>query len=109
MTEEAKRSKAKDYVEGSKGKKHLINTSIADTPYINKVIKAYVHGDKEAEKQLYKEPVRSDKEQAALDELLKKLGVSEAQIVDALHKQMLPEDKKLKQMQKAMRDKYGNK
>ncbi|MCF6349276.1 MAG: DUF4280 domain-containing protein [Flavobacteriaceae bacterium] len=72
MTEEAKRKKAKKYVEGTKGQKHLINTSIADTPYISNVIKAYVHGDTNAEEQLYKEPVFSDKK---MEKIQKMLGV----------------------------------
>ena len=72
-TEEAKREFAKNYVEGE-GQNLLIYTHIADTPYINNVIKAYVHGDTTAAKQLYKEPLFSDKEQAALDKFIKMLG-----------------------------------
>ena len=55
LSDPRKREQEKTYVEGD-GKKQLIDTSIADTPYIQNVIKAYVNGDKTAEKQLYKEP-----------------------------------------------------
>ena len=50
-----KKQDDKEYVEG-KGKNQLVSTAIAETPYIENVIKAYVEGDKTAEEELYKEP-----------------------------------------------------
>jgi len=69
MTEEDKRRKAEGYIEGEKGQKLLINTSIANTAYIQNVIKAYVKGDEQAKEQLYHEPAHSDEEMAALQKM----------------------------------------
>ncbi len=87
MTEEAKRKKAKKYVEKD-GQKLLISTSIADTSYITNVIKAYVYGDTTAEKQLYKEPLLTDKETKELQELQKKMGIDFKKYNEDLAKQM---------------------
>ncbi len=54
LTEEEKRGQEKKYVTQN-GEKLLIDTYIADTDYINNVIKAYVKKDKTAEKDLYDE------------------------------------------------------
>ncbi|QXP61560.1 PAAR domain-containing protein [Olleya sp. HaHaR_3_96] len=43
LTDEEKREKDKEYVERSKTKIKLIDTSIADTEYINNVVQAYVY------------------------------------------------------------------
>ncbi len=87
-TEEAKRKRAEKYVEGAKGQKHLISTSIANNTYITNVIKVYVYGDTEAEKQLYKEPLLSDKETQELQELQKKLGIDLSKYKEDLAKEM---------------------
>lgn len=58
LDEKNKRNIAKKYVEGD-GKRQLISTLIAKTPYIRKVIKAYVEKDETIEKQLYKEPEKA--------------------------------------------------
>ncbi|MFT7898843.1 PAAR domain-containing protein [Tenacibaculum ascidiaceicola] len=54
LTEEQKREQEKTEVE-TKLIKKLINSSIADTEYINNVIKAYVHKKKSYESKLYDE------------------------------------------------------
>lgn len=69
MSDEDKRKKEKEYVEESENKKKMIMTSIADNEYMKNVIKAYVHGDKNAEDQLYHEPTKSDKEMQRIQKL----------------------------------------
>ena len=59
LTEEDKRTQEKIYVEG-KGKKLLIDTSLATDIYIHNVLKAYVEKDASYEKYLYHEPSNSD-------------------------------------------------
>lgn len=57
MDDLPKREDEKGYVERD-GKKHLVNTSIADTRYIKNVIEVFVHGSTDEEKinRLYHEP-----------------------------------------------------
>ena len=81
------KEKVNNYMEGD-GKKLLTNTTIANTDYINNVIKAYVYGDTHTEKQLYEEPVRSDKEQAAMDRFLKQLGQNDKSWKERLNKEL---------------------
>jgi len=95
---EQERIEAKNYVEGD-GIKFLIDTSIADNTYVRNVINAYVHGDTDAEKQLYKEPIHSDKEQAAIDEFIKKLGDSMPEALKKATEQHLPDDKEIEKIQ----------
>ena len=91
-TEKAKRKKAENKIEGElKGK--LINTSIADTNYINNVIKAFVHGDTNAEKQLYDEPAYTDVEFARMQ---KKFGLTGKELEE---KQKKYQEQLLKEMQ----------
>ena len=52
-----KRTSAKKYVEDNKVKKQ-IDTSVGNTTYVKNVIAAFVEGDENAFKQLYKEPVK---------------------------------------------------
>lgn len=66
---EDRRKKEKEYIEESENKKKLISTGIADNDYVKYVIKAYVDGDKTAEKQLYHEPTKSDKEMHRIQKL----------------------------------------
>ena len=73
MSSETKRIIAKNYVEGD-GLELLIDTGIANTTYISNVIEAYVKGNTEAAKQLYEEPLRSDKEQADMERFSKQFG-----------------------------------
>jgi len=54
MTDEEKRKVAKE--ELSKIKNKQTSTGIADSPYVQNVIKAYVEGNHKVEKKLYKEP-----------------------------------------------------
>ncbi|SHJ77349.1 hypothetical protein [Pseudozobellia thermophila] len=82
-----RREESKKYVEGE-GKKLLINTTFANTDYVNNVIKAYVYGDPNAEKQLYEEPVLTDKEQADIDRLIKQLGQNDNSWKEILNKEM---------------------
>lgn len=72
-TDEEKREKAKKYIEDSKNNNKWTPTSIADTSYINNVIKAYVKGDFSAEEKLYKEPP-VNLEQADMEHIMKVLG-----------------------------------
>ncbi|WP_289064284.1 hypothetical protein [uncultured Zobellia sp.] len=59
MSEKQKREKDKKYVNNNTDK--LINTFIADTVYIDNVIKAYVESDIKVEQHLYHEPVNHEK------------------------------------------------
>ncbi|USD26877.1 DUF4280 domain-containing protein [Flagellimonas marinaquae] len=54
MTEQQKREKEREEIEGKLVNK-LVDTSIGDTDYINNVIQAYVHQNKDAEYRLYQE------------------------------------------------------
>jgi len=96
---EQERKEVENYVEGEKGEKLLIDTSIADNTYVRNVINAYVRGDTDAEKQLYKEPIHSDKEQAAIDEFIKKLGDSMPEALKKATERHLPDDKELEKIQ----------
>ncbi|SDE50190.1 protein of unknown function [Pricia antarctica] len=75
-TPEQKRVKEKDDIEG-KLKNRVIKTNIADTAYINNVIKAYVEKDADAVKRIYEEPVFTDREQGKINNLIKKFGHTE--------------------------------
>ncbi len=57
MTPLRKEKIAKKYVENNRETKQ-INTSVGNTPYVKNVIAAFVKGDENAFKQLYKEPVK---------------------------------------------------
>jgi len=103
LTDEEKEQRRKDaekYIEKDTSTKNLlIDTSIADTDYINNVIKAFVEGDESAERQLYEEPLRSDKEQATWDEFIKKLGDTMPDALKKATEPYLPSDKEIEQMQ----------
>jgi len=58
ISDPQKKEKDKRYIEDSSSKDKLINTSVADTPYIRNVIEVFVHGNTNEGKinQLYYEP-----------------------------------------------------
>ncbi|WP_026449544.1 hypothetical protein [Aequorivita capsosiphonis] len=70
MAYEDRRIEDKKYVEDTKNIKKYIDTSIADNNYVKNVIKTYVDADKNAEKELYHEPTKSDKEMQRIQKIL---------------------------------------
>ncbi|WP_026449546.1 hypothetical protein [Aequorivita capsosiphonis] len=69
MSSEDIRIKEKKYVEED-GRELLIDTNISENAYVTNVLEAYVDGNKEAEKKLYHEPSKSDKEMQRIQKLL---------------------------------------
>ena len=98
MSLKAKRIKEKKEIEGKLNGRQ-IDTGIADNTYIQNVIKAFVHGDKNGERQLYHEPLLSDKEQAAYDEFMKKLGDIMPEVLKKATEPHSPSDKEIETIQ----------
>ncbi|SHJ77432.1 DUF4280 domain-containing protein [Pseudozobellia thermophila] len=96
---EQERIEAKNYVDGD-GMNVLIDTTIANTDYIQNVINAYVHNDGEAKKQLYDEPKRSDKEIAAFEKLMKQIGDSVPEHLRKATEMKMPTNQEIEKIQK---------
>ncbi|MDO6811219.1 hypothetical protein Q4603_21560 [Zobellia galactanivorans] len=101
MTQEQKRKEDRKYVEGN-GQKQLINTSIANTDYIQNVINAYVHNDAAAAKQLYHEPKRSDKEIAAYEKLMQQINDTIPEPLRKATEMEVPTDQEIQKIQQYM-------
>lgn len=98
---EQRRKEAKGEIEGKLINKQ-ISTSIANTNYINDVIKTYVHNDTEAKKQLYHEPIRTEKEIAAYEKLMKQLSENIPEPLRKATEMKMPSDQEIEKIQKYM-------